>query len=92
MQQWTQRFRWADEMFSRITEAINDRDTFRLYNLIADVQPNGLGDRASAREALDAMDRDDDGLRIGMVIGLLHSCWDDTSQEWPTVADISPEA
>lgn len=87
----TQRFRWADEIFSRITDAINDGDQFRLYNLIADVHPNGLGDRKSAEQAVDAMNSDDP-MRIGMVIGLLQSGWDDTTQEWPTVDDIDPEA
>jgi hypothetical protein len=89
--QWTQRFRWADEIFSRITDAVNDGDAFRLYGLIADVHPNGLGDRASADEAVTAL-ASDDALRISMVIGLLQSGWDDTSQEWPTVDDIDPEA
>lgn len=91
MTQWTQRFAWADEIFSRITAAVEDRDVFRLYNLIADVQPNGLGDRASAADAVSALESGDE-MAIGMCIGLLHSCWDDPTQEWPTVNDISPDA
>lgn len=88
---WTKRFTWADEIFTRISEAVDNRDVFRLYNLIADAQPNGLGDRASANEAVTAFESGDP-MQLSMCLGLLHAGWDDPTQEWPTVDDIDPKA
>lgn len=91
MQAWTQRFQWADEMFSRIADAVDNKDASRLYKLISDVQPNGLGDRASAAEAVAALNSGDD-TAIDMTLGLLQSGWDNPTQEWPTMDDINPDA
>lgn len=84
----SERFKWADEMFARITAAVNANDPFALYGLIADPMPKGFGDRATADAAISAL-VSDDPLEIAVVIGVFQCDWDNPNQEWPTVDDLA---
>jgi hypothetical protein len=88
MTQPTERWLWADEMFDRIDKAVVAKDPFALYGLIADPQPRGFGDRATADEAVTAMMHSDNPDEIGMVLGLFQGLWDNPMQDWPTLDDL----